>query len=262
VVLSNFSGTVQIGPRTLTSMGATDIFVARLDGATGEPEWVQQIGGTGEEEGLALAVDPGRPNIVVGGQFEGTVSIGKDTLVSGGLQDAFIALFSGSDGLPIWSTGLGGSGTDGTSALALTPGGDVVAAGRFSTGMLTKYVVKLSQGNGDVLFEQKYTATGFSEVLGVAVDPEGRIHVTGSFDGTFDLGLGAPISSDYSAAFLATLSPAGAPLGATLFRGEDATVFARGLCMAGSDRIVTIGELYGTASFGGNSLSAAGNSDV
>src|ERR1700756_5471296 len=55
-VAGSFRGTVGFGSTNLTSAGGSDIFVAKFDNS-GNLQWIQQAGGTNNDQGAAVAVD-------------------------------------------------------------------------------------------------------------------------------------------------------------------------------------------------------------
>jgi hypothetical protein len=71
-VCGQFSGTITLGSKTLTSEGFTDMFIARLDG-NGKVLSASRIGGNGEEFGV-IATTAGSTAIIVGGAGSDIVS--------------------------------------------------------------------------------------------------------------------------------------------------------------------------------------------
>jgi len=87
-----FFNTVDFGSGSnLNSAGGGDIFVAKY-GADGSYQWSKRFGTTGNEVGYAVAAD-GSGNVVVTGQFQGTVDFGGGALVASG-ADIFVAKFN------------------------------------------------------------------------------------------------------------------------------------------------------------------------
>ena len=93
-----FQGTVDFDPNAgvlnLTSAGAGDIFVSKLD-ATGNLVWAKAMGGSTDDTGYCIAVD-GVGNVYTTGYFSGTVDFdpnaGVLNLTSVGLQGGAAAL--------------------------------------------------------------------------------------------------------------------------------------------------------------------------
>lgn len=95
-----FNGTADFNPGAgidnLTSNGATDIYLSKLD-ANGDFIWVKGIGGTGNDAGKSLDLD-GIGNIYTTGTYFGTVDFdpgtGVSNLTSNGSDDIFVVKLS------------------------------------------------------------------------------------------------------------------------------------------------------------------------
>ena len=132
---TNFPGTA--GGAQAANAGATDAFVARLTASLTALTQATYLGGSGTEEGLALAIHPTTGDVYVAGgtgstDFPGTAG-GAQAV--GGLGDAFVARLTASLTALTQATYLGGSDGEEAQALAIHPTtGDVYVAGlTFST---------------------------------------------------------------------------------------------------------------------------------
>ena len=97
-VTGNFdSGSITLGSITLTSAGATDIFIVKYNN-DGVVQWAIQEGGSGCESGLTIYAD-NAGYLYVSGQYEETATFGEgDTsITSRGSTDIFVAKYT-SDG--------------------------------------------------------------------------------------------------------------------------------------------------------------------
>src|SRR5690606_24792932 len=83
VIAGQLSGTVSVGPESLTSMGASDAFVARLSPA-GQVLWARSLGGAGVDLATAVAVDPDGTTIVLG-TFQRRMALAGSVLEARGL---------------------------------------------------------------------------------------------------------------------------------------------------------------------------------
>ena len=125
------------GPITVYNASAyADLFVAKLDGATGQWLWARRMGGTGDDGGALLKTDAAG-DVYVAGTFA------SDTLRTGGnpaflvnqhyranvLNEAVIAKFIGLTGQCVWATR---AGVNGAGTLALDDHGHVFLAGSFT----------------------------------------------------------------------------------------------------------------------------------
>jgi len=86
-----FNGTAQFGPVTLVSAGINDIYLAKMDAASGAITHAIRAGGAGDDAGRAVDIISDSLNIVVqGGDFEHTPStFAPFALTSSGSHDMF-----------------------------------------------------------------------------------------------------------------------------------------------------------------------------
>jgi hypothetical protein len=97
-----------------TLKGGQDAFVTELNAtATAPLKFSTYLGGGGTEVGVAIALD-GSKNVYVTGQTSSTdfPTASPTQASSGGGLDAFVSEFSPSGGAPVFSTYLGGSGSE------------------------------------------------------------------------------------------------------------------------------------------------------
>jgi len=83
-----FASTVTFGTYSLTSSGAFDIFVAKID-ANGNWLWATQAGGDNFDSGSAIAINDNGDNYMTG-NFYSTATFGSYTLNSSGSSDIFV----------------------------------------------------------------------------------------------------------------------------------------------------------------------------
>jgi len=111
----NDSGSVYVTAYSTATWGTpvrayssgNDAFAARLAG-NGSLTWNTFLGGTGDDQGVGIAVD-GSGNVYVTGPS--SVSWGTPVRTYSSSYDAFAAKLAG-NGVLTWNTFLGGSGTD------------------------------------------------------------------------------------------------------------------------------------------------------
>ena len=92
VLTGYFLGTLGFGGGQLASAGGSDGFVAKL-GADGNHLWSMRFGDVTNDDGHSVATDI-NGNVILTGEFTGTVDFGNGPLVSEGAQDIFLAKFS------------------------------------------------------------------------------------------------------------------------------------------------------------------------
>ena len=123
-----FKGSIILGGGNLSSLGGTDIFLAKLD-ANGKPLWSQRFGDPSAQAAHGVAVDPSG-NVMMAGSYEGNLNFGGGNLGRAGGIDAFVVMVD-SDGNHRWSKHFGDSESQVATGVAVDPSGDVVVAGWF-----------------------------------------------------------------------------------------------------------------------------------
>ena len=129
IVTGYFIGTATFGSTTLTSGGATDVFVVKVD-PSGAYVWATQAGGTLSDVGYGVSALPDGSSIVTG-DFRGTATFGSTTLTSGGDEDVFVAKV-GPSGAYVWATKAGGTSGDIGRGISALPDGSSIVTGDFS----------------------------------------------------------------------------------------------------------------------------------
>jgi hypothetical protein len=185
-----------------------DAFVAKLNAAGTALVYATYLGGSGDDRGLGIAVD-GAGNAYVTGV---TASTNFPTLnayqpVYGGNGDAFVTEFNASGSALLYSTYLGGNGSDDSpgngGAIAVDASGNIYVTGSTSsTNFPTLNAFQPTYGGGGDAFvakinpSQSGTASlvyssylggsggGGDEGYGIAVDGSGNAYLTGETTST------------------------------------------------------------------------------
>lgn len=87
----NFTGAANFFGTILTGQGIADFYIAATD-AAGNPDFVQRFGGTGDDTIKSMAMTPAGA-LAITGEFQSSMTIGDDTLISSGAYDVFLAYF-------------------------------------------------------------------------------------------------------------------------------------------------------------------------
>ncbi|HZF99789.1 MAG TPA: PKD domain-containing protein, partial [Chitinophagales bacterium] len=192
----DFFGTVTLGPETLTSFGAQDMFLVKYD-AAGNVVWARHGGSTGGDHGRTIAVDA-FGNAYVAGFYEGSAMFGDTVLMAIGSVDVFVVKYS-PDGNVVWALSAGGSNVDIVEGIALndfetvTITGDYQGTAQFGTQSIT------STGNRDIYVARYDTAGNFIWVqsgggaaadiaFNIAVDAAGNAYVIGNMQNVSTFG--------------------------------------------------------------------------
>lgn len=197
-----FSDAVDFDPgplqTILTSPGIHefDIFIIKFTSA-GEFVWVKQMGGTDDDKGRSIQVDPSG-NIYTVGEFQGTVDFdpgpGVTNMVStASSEDIFIQKLN-SDGQFVWAKRIGSFYTDAANAIDLDNQGSLYVTGKYKGNMdfdpgpkpfpssanLDVFVLKMDTA-GQTLWANRMGGVSDDQGTGISVDPEGNVLVTGEF---------------------------------------------------------------------------------
>jgi len=187
-------------PLQPASAGGGDDFVAKLNAAGNALVYSTYLGGSGADQGNAIAVD-GAGEAYLTGSTSSTNFPTQNPLQptsGGGADDAFVAKLNAAGSALVYSSYLGGGGDDAGFGIAVDPLGDAYLTGSTtSTNFLTRGAQQPSCGDlgcsqGDA-FVTEIASTGagvvYSTYLGgggadqgnaIAVDAAGEAYVTGS----------------------------------------------------------------------------------
>jgi hypothetical protein len=272
IVSGYFEGSVNLGGDTLTSAGSNDFFLAKFDPA-GNHLWSSGFGDTDYDTAPSLVVD-GLGNIILVGNFFGTLDLGGDPLIAPGLGDidVFLAKFD-PNGNHLWSQSFGSDddtqltfavGVDGSNNILWT--GHFLQTIDFGGGVLTStsgydmYLAKFDT-DGNHLWSHSYGRTGSELSTHLAVDVSGNVFVAGRFDGTVDFGGGLLTTAGDDDVYLVKFSANGAHLWSESF-GDQNFQQIGGLAVDASESVVLIGSYLGSVDFGGGVLTSAGSYDI
>jgi Beta-propeller repeat len=269
LVTGSFSGTMTFGGAILTSAGADDAFVAKLD-ALGNPLWSKRFGDLNEQIGAGIAADASGDALVTG-TFAGVTSFGGSLLASAGLGDVFVVKLDAA-GNHVWSKRFGDAGEQDGNSVAVDAVGNVLVTGFFfgamnfgggplvSAGQNDIFVVKLDDA-GNHLWSKRFGDAGAQSGASIAVDAAGNVLVTGSLSGTVDFGGGPLVSAGQNDIFVVKLDAAGNHLWSRRF-GDGGAQGGAGIAADGLGNVLVTGAFSGTANFGGGPLASAGGGDV
>lgn len=94
-IIGNFTGTLTLGSTTLTSVGGTDVFFAKLD-QHGNYLWAQSLGSTANDDGYGITYDASG-NVYITGGLRGTMTFTTSpttvSITPMGPQNGFIAKY-------------------------------------------------------------------------------------------------------------------------------------------------------------------------
>lgn len=216
------------GPFQGSLAGGNDAFVLKLNPQGNSLQYATYIGGSGDDRALGIAVDPAGEAIVVGQTgSQNFPLVSPAQAIPGGGVDAFAAKLNAAGNGLIFSTLLGGSGSDAANAVTVDSTGNIYLAGdtsspnfpvlfpyqRQNQGGQDAFVTKLS-AYGSILYSTFLGGGSADHASAIAVDSVGSAYVTGS---TYSVNF--PVAAAFQAhtgggqdAFVTKLSPQGSGL--------------------------------------------------
>jgi hypothetical protein len=216
-----------------------------------------------------VAVDT-NDNILVTGQFVGSMSVGGGILTSGGgnnYSDIFLAKYT-PGGAHVWSKVFGGIAGNYGNAVAVDRNNDVFVTGQYvyqadfgggtvaSAGGGDGFLVKFSGQTGGYIWARSFGGSAYDDAEALAVDGNGDVLVSGFTTGNMDFGRGMVANAGGSDAFLAKFSGStGTNIWGKLIGGlgnEDGS----GLSVDISGNGFLVGSFTQTQTIGGITLSA------
>ena len=230
--------------------GGADAFLTKLNPAGSALVYSTFLGGTGSDQGLALAIDgaqnayvtgiTGSPNFPTANALQGML---------GGADDAFLTKFNAGGNALVYSTYLGGSVHDAGTAIALDGSNNAHVIGETSsTNFPTANAVQAMNGGLSDAFISKLNAPGSALVystyhggsadeygVGAAVDGTGA-YVTGYTESTnFPTAAPAqPMPGGLGDAFVTKLNPSGGAYLYSTYLGGSGIETAQGIAVDGA----------------------------
>lgn len=207
----DFSGTVNFGGGNLVCTGANDVFLAKFD-ASGVHQWSQRFGNSQFQECAQVCIDVSGDLYIVG-EFGGSVDFGGGVLTCAGFFDAYIAKFNAA-GVHQWSKRFGGPDLDRGFAVATDALRRVYLAGfyfgpvDFGGGALEgPYGAFLAafDPDGSHRWSDGLGGATIPFELSIDVHESGFIALTGTFQGSVNLGGDTFASAGMYDVFLAQL---------------------------------------------------------
>jgi len=268
--------------------GTHDGFVARLNPDGSTLAWATFLGGSDFDWAIAASIDPSGEIYVVGFTVstDFPVTVGAFDFSFNGVMDAFVARFA-MDGVLIWATYLGGTGSDYGAAISLDSSGNIVVGiiaespdfpvtpGAFDVshnGFEDACIAKLDP-SGSFLLWATFLGGSISDwIQGIALGADDSIYATGmtlsndfpvtpgAFDTTYNGG-----ANGGGDAYIAKLNSTGSDLVWATYLGGDDFDGTGFIFLDGSGNLYVAGHVFSSdfpATSGAFDETLDGSSDV
>lgn len=227
-----------VNPLQAANRGRRDTFVAKINAAGSALLYSTYLGGSKDDDGRSIAVDSSG-NAYLTGETSSTdfpLLTPLQAYYGGGPTDVFVAKLNAAGAL-IYSTYLGGGGTDGSHGIAVDSSGNAYLTGhtdsvdfplmdpfrRENGGSYDGFVTKVNASGSALVYSTYIGGNRNDETNPVAVDSSGNAYVTGHSESD-----DFPTMSPFQAAnrgigdtFVAKFTPAGALVYSTFLGGSD-----------------------------------------
>ncbi|HMT11138.1 MAG TPA: SBBP repeat-containing protein [Ignavibacteria bacterium] len=164
------AGNVYVTGASYGNSSENDFATIKYD-ANGTQLWVQRYNGTNNDNDAAISVlVDASGNVYTGGWSSG----------SNGSIDYVIVKYSAA-GLQLWSRVYNGpdNGNDFMNAMVMDASGNIYATGRSRGAVNDDYATVKYSPSGTLLWSARYTGSGNDEAVGLTVDQQGSVIVTG-----------------------------------------------------------------------------------
>ncbi len=223
-------------------------------------------------------------NIIVAGEFKGTVTFGTVQKTALGALDVFIAKYD-SRGNQLWVKTFGGGYADYVTAVALDGGNNILLTGYFidRANFGGANMTSFSGNKGSDIFVAKYSPDGahiWSKQLGgayqnnsssgIVTDSDNNVIVSGDFYTSADLGGGIDVTSPVHLvqtisggrdSFISKFDRDGKFIWAKPFGGTGSD-YVKGVAVDSSDNVVVTGFSYAGIDFGNGTTANLGSGDI
>lgn len=258
IVAGYFAGSFTLANSSiqLTSQGSSDAFALKFDGS-GTPIWGVRYGDSNEQRARSVAVDSSN-NVILAGQYSGSMQFGSTQLVSNGNVDLWVAKLD-SNGAPQWGHGSGDATSqcngDCNIALATMSNDDVVLATDFqgtlnlggggltSKGGTDIAIARLAP-SGQHIFSLRLGNSEEQRIGAIVVDTSDRIFACATTNGPLVVGqMGG--STGNSDILVASLNGAGT-VSAGSFFGDGANQACSGIAVDSHGKLRIGGSTNGS----------------
>ncbi len=216
-------------PFQLNSGGSWDAFVTKLNPSGNALVYSTHLGGSDYDTGARIAVDSSG-NAYLSGATASTnfpTAMAMQPNYGGGQCDAFVAKLNSVGNALVYSTYLGGNGTDASAGIAIDSSGNACVSGitmstnfptagpiqaNYGGGGSDAFVTKLDSSGNALVYSTYLGGSSDDAIVGIAMDSSGNVYLSG-FTTSTDFPTTSPVQANYGGgqgdAFVAKLNSSG-----------------------------------------------------
>ncbi|MBI2821710.1 MAG: SBBP repeat-containing protein [Acidobacteria bacterium] len=259
-----------------TKGGSSDAFVAKLNPSGSALVYSTYLGGSSVDQASGIGVDAfGNAYVTGGTNSPNFPTMNPLQATKGASSDVFVAKLNPSGSALVYSTYLGGSGSDFAFTTAVDIFGNAYITGVTSStnfpvvnplqqsnlgGSSEAFVAKLNAAGSALVYSTYLGGSGVDQASGIAVDVSGSAYITGFTDSTnFPIvnPLQATGGGGFFDAFVARLNPAGSALVYSTYLGGSGSDRGASIVVDGSSNAYLAGLTSSTNFPTGNALQPA-----
>ncbi len=268
LIIANTYGTVTVGDVVLNHQGGIDTFIVKYD-PDGKFLWARQMAGSENEQGRGISPDK-QANVLSIGEFNGTITIGSQTLTSSSnLRDIFLAKYDASGNF-LWTKRFGSAGEDYGRGIGADAAGNIYFSGVFSgsvkfgsktlnsIGGSRDIFLAKADASGNILWVRQMGGSGPDEGCEIEVDDKGNAYISGEFPGSAIFDSTVLKSAGWRDVFTAKFDSQGKLIWIKQSGGtEDDVNYA--IALDAADNVTIVGTFKSNATFGDFVLKDVGN---
>jgi len=248
--VAGFTGSTDFptqAPIQSASKGGYDAFVAKISPSGSSLVYSTYLGGAQDDQALGIAVDSSGSAYITGPTASSDFPVASAYQATYKFADAFVAKLSPSGSSLVYSTFLGGSGSEGSFAIAVDSSGSAYVTGRTLSadfpvvagayqsrldGNYDVFVTKFAPAGNALVYSTYVGGKGSEAGYAIALDSAGSAYVAGWTNSTDFPTLGQ-IQTDQANddAFVFKLTPDGSALVYSTYLGGSSNDYAQGIAV-------------------------------
>jgi hypothetical protein len=268
ILAGQFDATADLGGTAHATAGGFDFFLAKFDGA-GTLAWSQSFGAASDQY-VGDVTSDSQGNLLLAGDFLGTMSLGGSPLTAGAMPSLFIAKLD-ADGGHVFSKSFD-TEVEPRMFVRTDSADNLVVAGTFfydepdfgdgpiaGFGESDGFVAKFDAA-GTLLYARGLGGVAEDYVTGLVIDDDDNVIVTGTYQDTADFGDGEHTSVTVDQ-FVVKMGPNLETVWSRTY-GGDVDDESDGVTVDSAGNVVVVSSTSGAIDFGGGELTSAGNLDL